>query len=295
MHSPQHRRRRCGVDTMITTTTSEHYSEHHRQNNDSETTSTPKRRGKRRVSMAKLPPHILAQKHNDRGVQCVESAQYEEAITCFIKAFKFSQLDTAPPCECSHCSAVLSAVMHSPGSSTCQRRSDDDEAGNESDDEEFLYSIAILVPQQSQGHSMGQNFQILLAFNLALANHLSWATKRDTQDLKKLKRILQLYELSYNLQLEELVLHEHDIINLRFKLVILNNLSHIYRALNEEEQHHSVLEHLLSHLMLVVVTEQRNSARTDSTALAVPGIMDMDGFFKSTSTLLLKKASAGAA
>jgi hypothetical protein len=77
-------------------------------------------------------------------------------------------------------------VLHSTGS--CRL---DDEEGDDGD-EEFLYSGGIRIPLESQGHSMGQTFQIVLAFNLALANHLSWATTKDKQDLKKLKRILQL-------------------------------------------------------------------------------------------------------
>lgn len=309
MHTPQHRRRRSCVDTMIATTTSEHYSEHHRKfletmSNNNAATATPKRRGKRRVSMAKAPPHILAQKHNDRGVHFVESGQYEEAISYFIKAFKFSQLDTAPVCECAHCT-LLSTVLHSTGSSSgstaksssLQSRSDDEE-GDDSE-EEFLYSEGIRIPLESQGHSMGRTFQIVLAFNLALANHLSWATRKDMQDFKKLNRILQLYKLSYHLQQQEQELsNANDTINLRFTLIILNNLSQIHLALNEEERYHSVLENLLSHLMLVGVVEQRIASLSNNSTLSQhgqPTAMDLNGFFKNVSPLLLKRPCAGVA
>jgi hypothetical protein len=271
--------------------------------NNNAATATPKRRGKRRVSIATAPPHILAQKHNDRGVHCVESGQYEEAISYFIKAFKFSQLDTAPVCECAHCT-LLSTVLHSTGSSSgptaksssLQRRSDDEE-GDDSD-EGFLYSGGIRIPLESQGHSMGQTFQIVLAFNLALANHLSWATRKDKQDFKKLKRILQLYKLSYHLQLEQELSSANDTINLRFTLIILNKLSQIHLALNEEERYHSVLENLLSHLMLVGVVEQRNASLSNNSTFSQhgqPTAMDLNGFFKNVSPLLLKRSCAGVA
>eukprot|EP00980_Cylindrotheca_fusiformis_P031228 scaffold26023_cov93-Cylindrotheca_fusiformis.AAC.1 len=213
------------------------------------------------------------------------------------------KLDNAPSCTCCHCS-VLSAVLRSSDNCNFFRinnllEDEEEEDEEEESDDEFLYSTAIRMPEKSQGHSMGRTFQILLAFNLALANHLSWAMKRDVHDLKKLKRILQLYELAYNLQMEESVDEEcSNTIIMRFKLIILNNLSQIYRAINENEQHQFVLEHLLSQLMVIVVTEQRNSNQTNVPTLAIEASansMDLHGVFKSVSSILFKKSCARAA
>jgi hypothetical protein len=104
--------------------------------------------------------------------------------------------------------------------------------------------------------------------------------------------------LSHRLQTEQELSNANDTVNLRFTLIILNNLSQIHLALNEEEQYHSVLEKLLSHLVLVGVVEQRNSSLSNNSRFSQhghPTAMDLNGLFKNASPLLLKRSCAGVA
>lgn len=283
---------------------------------------TPTRRGKRKAGSKKvLPHHFLPQRLNNEGVQCIHRGQYEEAISNIARVIRLSQSDDNVPNATS--SMSLGAILNhhfrqsriTPPSATGISEGDIDDSKehadmSEVDDNEFVYSRGIMLPpSESQAPAMGETFHVVLSFNLALAHHLAWNKTKDTSDSKRLNHVVQLYELAYRLALQiqtnntihnEISREINEICNMRFTLIIINNLSQIHQALNGEEDYHEVLEGLLSHLMVVATVQQHHSrfvteGRAERDDVASTAI-NLDGFFQNVLPLLLLKSNgAGAA
>lgn len=82
---------------------------------------------------------------------------------------------------------------------------------------------------------------MIAIYNLALANHLSGLEDRD---MKKLKKALEYYEVSYKLHLQEPLSPSHR--KQTHVLSIVNNVGSIYRLLHEHEKSNMFFRHLLS-------------------------------------------------
>jgi hypothetical protein len=129
------------------------------------------------------------------------------------------------------------------------------------------------------GHSMGVTLYLIVSFNLALANHL--AAVQNNMCRRRLQKALQLYELAYRLQLKEQ--HMQQVNSLRFTMIITNNLGEIHRTVSNRSKHMMCLQHLLSTIMCLVDCH-------------IPAeSIELDGFFRNTSQLILQKRCASAA
>ena len=159
-----------------------------------------------------------------------------------------------------------------------------------------------------EGYNLGRFLSLLVLFNLALAHHLKFvsistlsmnnsnaaATTNSTTRVRPLalRKVLRLYELTYNLLLE-IFTHERQqqcddtlctntntnvntytdtsgassIIDpsLRFSIIICNNLSQVHKILQNQEKHKRILRKLLSMLMYVVDVEREVNNNSSST------------------------------
>jgi tetratricopeptide (TPR) repeat protein len=222
-----------------------------------------------------------------------------------------------------------------------------------SHDGRYLHCIALRVPSQAikHRHNMGVTLSLIIIFNLALAHHLMGITSKQqeqqhhenggsssnintsirmTVDNKLLQKALQLYELAYQLHVDEqhaaaaaiyattsyndpTVMSQEYIYQqqeqrlgmLRFTLIVSNNLSEIHRVMNSPVKHNLCLEHLLSTLMYLIdghyLTEEDSFNTTTATSIGSnPRINsiakeELDGFLRNTSSLMLQDNCASAA
>jgi tetratricopeptide (TPR) repeat protein len=214
-------------------------------------------------------------------------------------------------------------------------------------DERYLYTHALRVPSQSikNGHNMGVTLSLIIIFNLALAHHLMGIVSKQQQqrsnsslrssvsmsvDTKLLQKALQLYELAYQLHVDEQhaaaaavcaavsyfdpTATPQDHLDqqmqqrlgmLRFTMIMSNNLGEIHRVVDNPTQHSMCLQHLLSTLMYMVdgqfLTEDESSSNTSSTSTGnnprKSSITkeEVDGFLRNASSMILQDNCASAA
>ena len=212
-----------------------------------------------------FPPHLLAQKLNNRGVQSIEDGRYDRAISTLVRALKLSeQVADEAACPCRHCTLESSMAVNQTvprvmqcSPTTLKKKTFKSELdGSDHGKGGYIYRKPIRVSPKSmqEGHSMGVTLSLIVIFNLALAHHLSSLERRcatlsqAATAARKLRKSLQLYELAYQLQLEG----RHDINNLRFTMIVANNLSEIHRYYKNYAKHELCLQHLLSTIMYLV-------------------------------------------
>jgi hypothetical protein len=254
------------------------------------------------LSHEAYPPHLLAQKLNNRAAFCIETGRYDRAISNLVKALKVSeQVDNVSTCTCKHCSldGCMSFSQKVTGFERRHSRSTRTRSGSSTPsevvevDDGYIHRQPIHVTPHAmqEGHSMGLTLPLIITFNLALAHHLS-AIEGCTPhtklmvDRKKLKKVLQLYELAYRWQMEE---EDEQFDCIRFTMIISNNLGEIHRAVNNRSKHVKCLQHLLSTMMFLVDCQHISSMQTDDDSL------ELDGFLRNTSQLILLGECAAAA
>jgi tetratricopeptide (TPR) repeat protein len=255
------------------------------------------------------PPHLLAQKLNNRGALCIETGRYERAIATLTKALRLcKRVASDETCRCRFCGLDecmsmnqsvpphRSLTRQDAGSSfygDCDssrrmpRRSQEETSSSEDFECRggYIYRNPIHVSPHSmqEGHSMGATLSLIVIFNLALAHHL--AAVQNSMCQRRLQKALQLYKLAYQLyqlyQLEEQPMQEVNL--LHFTMIFANNLGEVHRTVNNRSEHMMFLQHLLSTIMYLVDCH-------------IPAeSIELDGFFRNTSQLILQKRCASAA
>jgi hypothetical protein len=169
-----------------------------------------------------------------------------------------------------------------------------------------------------EGHNMGATLSLIITFNIALAHHLG-ALSEDTPNRRgRLRKILHLYELAYKWQTElersnsscddprtnvvgHPCHHHHHhraapessaVASLRFNMIVCNNLGQVHRLVDDRSRSYlRCLEHLLSTVMFVVDTEGTD----DNGGGRSRRRMDLEGFLRNATTLILQEQCAGAA
>jgi hypothetical protein len=238
------------------------------------------------------PPLMLAKKLNNRAAFYIETGRYDRAVSKLAKALKLTGKtdNIATCCTCKHCGLKEcvtfsqrrdSSIADSVASNHRTRRHS--LISDVSSEEGYIYRLPIHVAPQAmqEGHSMGLTLPLIIIFNMALAHHLS-AMEEEQLNRKKLSKVLQLYELAFRWQMEEEDDEQVDCIC--FTMIISNNLGEIHRAVNDRSKHVMCLQHLLSTMMFLVVDGQQ----TD-------GSLELDGFLRNTSQLILQGRCADAA
>ena len=110
----------------------------------------------------------------------------------------------------------------------------------------------------------------------------SMSSTRREDALSALRSALELYELAYELHLQE------DVeVPLHYSCAIVNNIGQIQRSLNDKEAAMSCFKHLLSILMLIV--------EGSGTGMSCSNQDDFLGFFHNVSSLILQSPSSAPA
>jgi len=182
--------------------------------------------------------HRQAQRLNNKAALCIEIGgrqQYQKAISILAKALRLSGEEPEQDevvCTCHYCSI-----------DGCIVSNDDDYNGTEMNEDNADGSTIDENPiYVYEGHNMGSTLTYIIAFNLAIAHHLTameMANDAEKHDVIKQERIvnkaLQFYELAYECNLT-------NTCSMRFDMIICNNLSHIYR---HQEQQQSAQQHVV--------------------------------------------------
>lgn len=234
---------------------------------------------------------LLAQALNEEGAFCIEVGNYDAAIATLTRAFHnaeecISVENSFAPCgPCAYCS--LEECMAYSDRYYSYRAFENKEhllqVSSNSCDEGFIYQnpIRIIPEGPKHGHRMGMTLPLIVVFNLALAQHLKAIQEKEITK-ERLQKVMQLYETAYRWQREER--GASQLSSLRFTMVISNNLGEIHRAVNNHTKHQLCLQHLLSIMMFAVDTLHENDRS-----------LDLDGFLRNTSRLILQANCAGAA
>jgi hypothetical protein len=117
---------------------------------------------------------------------------------------------------------------------------------------------------------------LIIILNLAMAHHVS-AMEQQQSCRRRLQKALQLYELAHQLQLEE------NVRSPRATMIVANNVGEIHRAVENHSKHAMCLQHLLSTMMFMIDCQLPVSS------------LELEGFFRNTSQLILHNNCAGAA
>jgi len=183
---------------------------------------------------------------------------------------------------------------------------DESPAGSNNNDSGYIYRHPILI---QQGHKMGSIRFLVILFNLALAQHLKALSSSEDKKEHPTKKALLLYELifEYWSRLQGRSSKEDAPCranNIRFVMIIYNNLSQMYRLVNNSTKQKQCLQHLLSTVMVVIdnkarnvhtsftpVTSQNSNSDCDDAAFR----NSLDGFLTNTATLMLQEQCAQAA
>jgi len=232
---------------------------------------------------------FLAHRLNDRGAKQLARGDCEEAISTLVQALKlWEQVADDETCMCKSCSLEECIINTLPDPSSLQqhssikstgicRPSEEDALNDIESEDRFIYKRPIYSsPKFAQrGHSPGITLSLIIILNLAMAHHLS-AIQHD-HCRKRLQKALQLYELAHQLQMEE------EIYSPRATMIIANNVGEIHRAVNNHNKHAMCLQHLLSTMMYMI-----------DCRIPVSSI-ELEGFFRNTSQLILHNNCASAA
>eukprot|EP00751_Fragilariopsis_kerguelensis_P042505 CAMPEP_0171017670 /NCGR_PEP_ID=MMETSP0736-20130129/27630_1 /TAXON_ID=186038 /ORGANISM="Fragilariopsis kerguelensis, Strain L26-C5" /LENGTH=394 /DNA_ID=CAMNT_0011453669 /DNA_START=9 /DNA_END=1193 /DNA_ORIENTATION=+ len=248
-----------------------------------------------------------------------------------------------PMCACYHCS-LDGCIEYSEQKNPHTMKKDDpfvcvavagetnaDADADADTDSSYIYRRPIHVTARSihEGHNMGSSLCLIISFNLALAYHLKAIAasmnmkksnnKSSRQDQKYMTVALKLYTYvirwqtrlirqNYYNESNSMLSTAASFHNIRFKMVLLNNMSQIHRCDNSitcsptdnkdrKQKHHEksytmCLELLMSQIMLIVEYKTRISSSSSSSS--IPYIMraDLKRFLQNTSPLLLMNRSS---
>jgi tetratricopeptide (TPR) repeat protein len=178
---------------------------------------------------------------------------------------------------------------------------------DDDDGKSFIYIHAMTIPtstfektadDSSASLLSGTHLSICIVYNLALTHHraaLEECNKNDTLHSMTgetsamatggllLRKAAKFYQSTFSL----LQQGECQLGSEFFTLVVLNNLGHVYQALNEMENAGQCFRHLLSTLMYIVDSGEQCSQ--------VIGTDYLQCFIHSTSHLIVSNCSASAA
>jgi tetratricopeptide (TPR) repeat protein len=182
---------------------------------------------------------------NNEGVYMIKSGRYDEAIDCFISSVQLinhnleSIRDMPPPSAATPDLTAFSMihgdhqVLYVPVNSS---------------QSQYVFRNPIIVlwqdlsDKEMQSQDVGAHLFLVSLYNLALSYHLSALEKKCT---KRLEQALSYYALSY-----KMLLNERDVV-VSQAMVILNNIGHIHRLLNNEEGAKNCFQYLLTTMLFV--------------------------------------------
>jgi tetratricopeptide (TPR) repeat protein len=203
---------------------------------------------------------------NNEAVSLIATGHYAEAISKLFDALdSFKRLMNAT-LDLRECQVPITSSLDAFMKEGYHPSTDSIPQENE---QNYLYQRAIRIPEAQCGHSYRETVMAscIIVFNLALAHHLS----------SSLIEAVQLYELSFNIQLQEQLEN-----NVLYTLAVVNNLGLVHRLLRDEEASGKCFQHVLATLMLLTDCGQASMGQ-------------LEGFFCNVTCLISETTVASAA
>eukprot|EP00934_Nitzschia_sp_Nitz4_P007509 Nitzschia sp. Nitz4//scaffold83_size84149//4940//5680//NITZ4_005161-RA/size84149-processed-gene-0.49-mRNA-1//-1//CDS//3329558908//7499//frame0 len=227
----------------------------------------------------------LTNRLNDQGAVLIQTGEYDQAIEVLVKALKiWEKVAPVETCQCTNCSlddCIMSSRQEVSPSCACISGSKCTPYGFDSlvdpsdAEERFIYRTPIFSCRQCTEHSPGGTLTLIIILNLAMAHHLS--AMQSSNCRRRLQKALQLYELAHQL------IQEDDFASPRATLIIANNVGEIHRVVQNHKKHAMCMHILLSTMMFMIDCQ-------------IPAAsVEMEGYFRNTSQLILHNNCAGAA
>ena len=217
-----------------------------------------------------VPPSLLSQHLNNKGVKALNYGNYRKATHLFVQAIKtYKEDEEEVECTCRHCS-VSASVRYSLEHDAQHSHVDT----SESDD--YVHRRGISIHPKAMGHSMGPGLLQIATLNLAIAKHLICleCPKSDRKEqARKYQKAASLYEMAFKWHVGQS--HDQSTVNITFFLIIVNNLSQIHRE-NQNAAKQSMCRFHLQSALLTLMTAADESEMYQS--------LNLDGFFRTAFT-----------
>jgi hypothetical protein len=236
--------------------------------------------------------HCQAIHLNNHGASCLQVGDFSKAIESLAIAFRaskgvFRHSSSSSSSSSSSCEDDLLKI--SLDHHFLITKGDQREEIGTSDDEDYIYQRPIVIPPipaviHSESPASKVAVMSIIVFNLALAYHLHGIADTDpVSSVRRFAEAAKYYEFGF--QLQQGSSQDDGGINY-YSMAVLNNLGQVFRAVNEEENASRCFSHLLSTLLFLM---ERNHGGNNHSVACV------NGFFRTTSHLVLKEKEAAAA
>jgi hypothetical protein len=238
---------------------------------------------------------IAASEFNNKGVYLLENGMYSQAVVAFSQGMVLVKQVLAEEEEdekvlvvrvasaaqaCSESASLPECFFHQLQGTQPSSEYPQDAFSCE---EPFLFKAPIYIHSTdttATGFASTKYYiksSFILLYNLALAHHLRAVT--EPKPNKRLKRAMQLYEIAYTMQLQDLDLSVLQV------MAISNNLGHIHTILRNETKSRQCFEHLLQSILLCQHPQEEDEL-----------VVSLDGFLTNVMPFMLTGlASAPAA
>ncbi len=255
-------------------------------------------------SPSALQLNVYTQQLNNSAVSCIEIGLYSRAITSLkraIQLYKVQQKSSSSNknlSDCNSCQHTLDECIISSerAARTPQINYADPSVG-------FISNQPIKVP--ARDHTpMGPALLIIVSYNLGLVYHLiAMACNNENERKKIIRGSMTSYNLAYETQ-GNLLQHQCCSVNretliasiksVRFKLMVINNMSQLHK-LNADKINHDLCLQILMSIMMVMVDGHVQTLNTNGKIVRML-LIELGGFLRNTSCLILKpKYTADAA
>lgn len=227
-------------------------------NNTSSSSASPAQK------VSAVPPSLLAQHFNNKGVKALNYGNYRKATNLFVKAIQtLDDAGTDDYCRCEHC-RVFSSVHHTlvQDAKTI--------AYDTSDDHYYVHRRGISIRPEAMGHKMGDALLQITTLNLAITKHLiclECPLSDERAQAKKYQKAAFFYEMAFKSHVGES--QDQNTVNIAFFLIIVNNLAHIHREANNRSKEKICRDHLQSALMTLLTNNEETKLYHS---------LDLDGF-----------------
>lgn len=210
------------------------------------------------------PPYdeTIAIELSNRGAELLQRGKYDEAAALLMDAVRQFRVGNELLVNIQD-----SPVQHIRKVPECTKRR---RAGTE-----FIYSSPIFLSTSEGSQIAPILVRLSIVFNFAISRHLRSLDLEGAKRENKLRTTLKLY--NWVLSMERSLKEEESPLGVLPFLGLINNCAQIHRYLRKEEKANKIFEILLSSLMLL----------KDKGDLVIPD--ELDGFFSSTSHLILKR------
>ncbi len=233
--------------------------------------------------------NLYAQELNNSAALCIEAAGlFDRAIVSLkraLKLYKYQQ-KTQRVVPCNYYEYTLEGCII--GTRELKRTPlQDDSIPCDS----FISKQPILVPARGRT-TMGPALLLVIAHNLGLAHHLVALGCEGSQRKDNVRSAMASYNIAYQTQTS---LIEHQPIDRnevetaairsnQFKMIIINNMSHLHKLNTDAMKHDHCLRMLLPIIMLVVDQQGRTANTTEKSSSPI----ELQGFLRNISPLILR-------